>query len=333
MRRHYADPTQAGVPYEGGFIIAPIDTRDVLYSLSVDCHEDFFEHLVDAFHNDYWVRAAQGHWLTDQESQILLNSWSGFVEAVKHDTRFHFAAAPINPLAGPLDLSPGQVLAAIGSVVDGLQLVRTIAPPTDLFRVRVFPRHNPWIPNATTMAAPPSPLARAGRMNPAGISYFYAAFSAATAIGEVVSSPPESVALARFSPTRDLTVIDFCDLPPLPSIFDASKVTEYEWIVFLSGFVEEISRPIRKDGREHVEYVPTQVLCEWFAQIFVPAGLTAPVDGLIYPSAVVRGGRNIVLFPTERGYNREFESVAYVDATKIELADWSTLSATIAGGP
>jgi len=93
--------------------------------------------------------------------------------------------------------------------------------------------------------------------------------------------------------------------------------------------VAEITQPVRKDGREHIGYVPSQVLCEWFAQVFHPTEQGGRLDGLIYPSAVAPGGRNLVLFPTARGYERGFDSVAYRSATPLLLPDWPTLTAAI----
>ena len=55
--------------------------------------------------------------------------------------------------------------------------------------------------------------------------------------------------------------------------------------------------PVRKDGMEHVEYVPSQVVCEFFAQVFGRKDDGRPVDGIAYRSAVVPDGQNVVLFP------------------------------------
>lgn len=56
-------------------------------------------------------------------------------------------------------------------------------------------------------------------------------------------------------------------------------------VQFLWQFVNEISKPVAHDGSEHIEYVPTQVVSEYFAQAFQYAK-GKRIDGLIYPSAV-----------------------------------------------
>jgi RES domain-containing protein len=66
--------------------------------------------------------------------------------------------------------------------------------------------------------------------------------------------------------------------------------------LFIEDFVGSISSPAKKDGREHIDYVPSQVVSEFFAKAFRRASGEA-IHGMVYPSAVKPGGRNVVLFP------------------------------------
>jgi hypothetical protein len=119
------------------------------------------------------------------------------------------------------------------------------------------------------------------------------------------------VAIAEYETTRELRVLDLTVLPAEPSIFDADKRDQLEGLRFLRKFVDEICQPIEKDGREHIGYVPSQVVSEYFALVHRD-GENAGVDGVVYPSAVNRGGRNLVLFPTRRGPDRQFSMVRFV---------------------
>lgn len=330
IRYFHEDPDRAGLPWdEGAFIIEPIPTQLVLLFLDFDCHADLFADVAQAFENADWVQAAGGHWCSSHVHEQLRDSWHSFVHAVKHETRFHFRSMNVSPVAGPQELAPGKVLAAIGQVVRRLKLIQTLPANTPVYRARVREDPTAWLPDLSTMGAPPAELSRAGRMNPPGISYFYSAMDQGTAVAETVSSPPVEVVLAAFTTARPITILNLCDLPDLPSVFDASRRLDYEWIKFLDGFVAEISKPVRKDGREHIDYVPSQVVCEWFALIFRPRGRKSRLDGLLYPSAVSSGGRNLVLFPTSRGYDRAFDSIEYVSATTRELPDWGAMTSAI----
>ncbi|MDB5763955.1 MAG: hypothetical protein JWQ21_2950 [Herminiimonas sp.] len=110
------------------------------------------------------------------------------------------------------------------------------------------------------MGAPPPEKARAGRMNPAGISYLYSALEASTAIAETASPPLVDVVIAVYETAQPFAVLDLSELPARPSIFDDAQRHNLEGLLFLEKFVQEISQPVRKDGSEHIDYVPSQVI-------------------------------------------------------------------------
>ena len=111
-----------------------------------------------------------------------------------------------------------------------------------------------------------------------------------------------------------MQVIDLTLLPTVPSLFDVANKEAREQALFIRAFVEAISVPVTKDGGEHIDYVPTQVICEYLAQIFEPAP-GARLGGLIYPSAVQIGGKNLVVFPEDR-YLGSYHGVTFVGAGK-----------------
>jgi hypothetical protein len=109
-------------------------------------------------------------------------------------------------------------------------------------------------------------------MNPAGIPYVYTAFDKTTARREVgiMGRTNKSVFTATFALTRPLWVMDLTALPPVPSLFDIENKEIREQALMVRAFVEAISTPVTKDGQEHIDYVPSQVICEYLAQVFVP---------------------------------------------------------------
>lgn len=54
---------------------------------------------------------------------------------------------------------------------------------------------------------------------------------------------------------------------------------------------ERITRPVILDGNHPVDYAPTQVITDAFRYMS-----ERPLDGIMYPSRVREGGKNIVLF-------------------------------------
>jgi RES domain len=60
-----------------------------------------------------------------------------------------------------------------------------------------------------------------------------------------------------------------------------------------------LSAPITRDSHTHIEYVPTQVVTEYFRFTFAEEqGL--PIDGIVYPSSRMKGKNACVLFMDHR---------------------------------
>lgn len=181
-------------------------------------------------------------------------------------------------------------------------LVRTVEAGTRVFRARHLSQQVRDCAQAHMFGAPPKEMATAGRMNPAGIPYFYSALDAATAIAEIGTPPAARFPVAaEFLINRPLRVIDFTQLPREPSIFALDRKQEREQVMFLTGFVQSITQPVTKDGREHIDYVPSQVVCEYLAQVAFQDG-GEPLDAVIFPSSVSNGGINLVIFPSGKWF-------------------------------
>ena len=153
-------------------------------------------------------------------------------------------------------------------------------------------------------------------MNPAGIPYLYTAFERSTARLEagITGRTSHTVFIATFLLSAPLQVIDLTLLPAVPSLFDLANKEAREQALFIRAFVDAISVPVTKDGSEHIDYVPTQVICEYLAQIFEPTPGTR-LGGLIYPSTLQAGGKNLVVFPEDR-YVGSYQGVIFAGAGK-----------------
>jgi RES domain-containing protein len=255
------------------------------------------------------VPAANGSWADAQEHEVLLYSWASFSHAVKHQTRFHFQR---------LEGDPHDREVQVSDMLDVVErsfapLVRIVEEGTRIFRARHLSQEDRGRAQAHMFGAPPKEKAAAGRMNPAGIPYFYSALDAATAVAEIgTPMAGRAPVAAEFMINRSLRVVDFTQLPNEPSIFALERKQEREQVLFLSGFVGSISQPVIKDGREHIDYVPSQVVCEYLAQVaFQDAA--QPLDGVIFPSSVQDGGTNLVIFPSGQWFQSDrFPGVEFV---------------------
>ena len=137
----------------------------------------------------------------------------------------------------------------------------------------------------------------------------YAALDEATARSETYlrrDGLPAEATVATFELTEDITVLNLAEIPGVPSIFAGEWIDERrESLIFLHAFVEALTDPVVKDGREHVEYVPSQVVTE-YVRYRLPELLEKAVHGLIYPSARQDGGVGCVLFVSYEEINAEF---------------------------
>ena len=101
--------------------------------------------------------------------------------------------------------------------------------------------------------------------------------------------------------------MDFVQLPPRPHFFDSQISIEDRYrLLFLHSFVNDVSKKIERDGKEHVEYVPTQIVTEWVRMLSLNG---ERVDGIRYPSAQCSGGSSIVLFVTGDNIARPYQIV------------------------
>lgn len=323
---YYAEPTEAGVPYDGGWVVEPVYTVDALMGVPFNADDELYEDVVNSFSNTAWVSAAEGHWMSSHCHEEWSWAWEAFAEKVKHHSRYFFMAS-VDRSDDWRQHRPLDVLELVGEMAVQLGLLTSLPENTNLFRVRERVGDADWEISDEQLGAPPNHLANAGRMNPAGISYLYLSKTKTGAQAEVLRGPPCHAVVARFETVRSLPVLDLTLLPPVPSVFDDTQRRVREVVLFLNGFVADICQPVQKDGREHIHYVPSQVVSEYFAQVFkTPDG--QQLDGIMYPSAISPGNVSLALFPRD-GRDAFGDAVKFVNGANLELATWAEFSEAI----
>lgn len=237
-------------------------------------------------------------WFEDDSHSAFQYSWEGFTETVRHEARFVFLA---NDRIGAENEPPARLARFLEGVLTyadkSTQMLQTIEPGTALYRGRMTDEVESLYSQAVASPASslgPAPTSRAaaGRMSGEGVPLFYAADRLHTAVAEIaLHSPYDDAVVGEFITQRPLTIVDFTRKPRLPSIFDYAKKHRRMFTEFVDDFVKAITRPILLDGRERVEYVPTQIITEYLR--WVPS---RQIDGIAFPSRADAKGKNIVLF-------------------------------------
>ncbi len=113
------------------------------------------------------------------------------------------------------------------------------------------------------------------------------------AIAEVRPPVGSQVVVAKFIVCRPLRLLDLTALDAVHesgSIFDPTLKRRLERASFLRTLGGRMARPVMPDD-ESFEYLPTQAVADFLATMNEPR-----LDGIIFPSAQTKAGRNVVLF-------------------------------------
>ena len=159
-----------------------------------------------------------------------------------------------------------------------------------LYRSRITPVGQKKI-KRDKMGCPPKELAIAGRANTIGIPYLYLSDSAKTTYFEVRAVYLDKLSVGTFSIGRELKLVDFIYDVNLFLAYNDGVTSLKEIVIkkkIIDAISDDLSKPIRRYDSE-LEYVPTQLICEYCKRIVV-------ADGISFESSLYKGGRNYVLF-------------------------------------
>jgi hypothetical protein len=303
IAEEYNDPANE-LPYEtreGGWQGEVFDAWELLEDIGFHADsEGLFEKVVEAFSDQQWCRR---DYFSLSPTDRLRYGWDAFKKAVKHTRRFTFWSMEDD--SGESEFHPdympvGKMLAIIGDCIRDTELVKAMPKGTPIWRVRIHGAD--VVPQEDhELSPPPVELARqANRMSPAGIVMFYGAEDYETACAETLNpnrADGKRVTGAAFRTAREMRLLDLVDLPSIPSFFQLGSADYRHTLVFLRHFARDLAIPVARDGREHVEYVPTQAFTEYVRHELRLHDDTV-IDGIRYRSAV-NDKPCVVLFCTQ----------------------------------
>jgi len=256
-----------------------------------------------------------GTWGASMDHEGLRLLWEEFATTVKHTSRFVMPATEVTRgTISPAD----RVLRFLGTLEvyasDESGLIDILERGSSIYRARTIsalpstyssdPSRFPY--SARGLGPAPKMAASANRMSPAGIPMFYGATSSNTAVAEIAAhSPADYAVVGKFIALRPLRVLNLAAIPALPSIFDMKRRDDYYALTFLKEFAAHVSAPVIPDGREHISYVPTQVITEYVRWQIEP-----PLDGIAFQSSQGAEGLNYVLFMDSSGVIDGSESIS-----------------------
>jgi hypothetical protein len=217
--------------------------------------------------------------------------WAAFCEKVKHVSRFVFLFAKEE--SPDRDFTTVELLERLEKIIIDCGALLPVPAGRVFWRGRKVdsPGKLAQYGTAAALGSPPRSKASNSRMSPAGISMFYGSDDIDTVVAEIGHDARRYAIVGAFETTRDLTLLNLADLPPVPSLYqEAGRGSRYHDMSFLHSFAVDLGKPVTLDGRERIEYVPTQVVTEYLR--FIP---DFAVDGILFRSAQ-NNGVNCVLF-------------------------------------
>jgi len=280
---------------EGGYYIKPIPTRELLFD-KYEIDGETLDLLCHIIIQEYWVKK---HPYNDWEDDKMMDEWQVFSEFVKHKYRYYLNSLDHDPLdrnSTVFKHNPNLILEKFAQFVFEHDLDKKLPANTRVYRGRKERAGE----NHSTMnelgPPPPEKAKYSNRMSPAGISMFYGGLEIELCLSELRQMESELIVkISVWDTTKELLLLNLTNLPNLPSDFDEEGRLYKREIIFLHRFAEEISKPIVKDGNEHIEYIPTQVLTDFFRTLHFRHEGHQPFHGIVYESST-NSGECLVLF-------------------------------------
>ncbi len=212
----------------------------------------------------------------ENEDKVRISNWKDFKTELKHDNRYFPKKAPdyehLNELLAHIILPYEDV-------------------PQYLYRSRV--NIDTEIIDIEKMGKPPAKISTAGRANPMGIPYLYAASNIKTAIAEIRPHKGDNITVAKFEVKEALILADLRNPRESVSPFglDEDGVNQiFIDLDYLCHLGDELSKPILP-REAHLEYLSSQYLCELIKH--------CGYDGVIYKSSV-GDGDNYAVFSDDK---------------------------------
>lgn len=333
--KEWSDPAEE-LPYEsaeGGYQGEVLHTQELLWELGVDVdNESIHDDIANSIEQGYWTRS---DYFSLQPDQTLIYGWKGFCQFVMSKSRYFFLSASNESYDRNQhdEMNPIEILDSVASIIKNLNMIKEIPTSKEIKRVRIVGDYKEAT-TASDLGSPPLNFCNiANRMSPAGIPMFYGAFDLVTSIKETFEPEPnltKKAVVGNFFPCRDLHVIDLSQQFKIPTIFDQDQSYRFEKR-FLYDFIKDFTKPIERAERAHIDYVPTQIVTEYFRHI-LSKDRSMKIDGVIYPSSKNKNHKAVVIFAdndqcVEKGIKSRYtENLLFLnDYEEIDLTPFNTI--------
>lgn len=255
--------------------------------------------LLHAFMEPYCWRDYFG----PNQYEYFQSVWQRFATVVKHERPYTFWLSRNVGAPGQIThgITPAEILRGIGQCVEIANPVLIMPVGTEIWRVRTHDEEATLrIPHSFTSP----PLDRAvqpNRMSPMGVPMFYGADDFHAACLEVLDGNRTDGTVAtgvKFATLVPLTILDLSRLQEPRSFFVPWDRRRRQSAEFLEAFADELSKPIKRDRQQHIEYVPTQAFTE-YVRYELKTSNASKFNGIKYRSSQLPGRSCYVIFANQ----------------------------------
>lgn len=335
ITKEWTDPANE-LPYqsaEGGYQGEVLDTYDLLRQLGANVDdESILDDIAGSIHQSHWSKT---NYFSLAPDQTLSYGWKSFCQFVMSKSRYFFLNAHNDSydVNQHDEMNPIEILDSVAAIIKNSNMLKEIPTSQEIKRVRIVDDYKEAT-TASDLGSPPLDFCKmANRMSPAGIPMFYGAFDIETSIKETYEPEPnltKKAVAGNFYPCRDLHVIDLSQRFKIPTIFDQDQSYRFEKR-FLFDFIKDFTKPIERADRAHIDYVPTQIVTEYFRHI-LSKDESMKIDGVIYPSSKNMNHKAVVIFAdneqcVEKGMKSRYtEEILFLnDYEEIDLTPFNTM--------
>ncbi|WP_297097820.1 HEPN-associated N-terminal domain-containing protein [uncultured Draconibacterium sp.] len=240
------------------------------------------------------------------DSELMIYSWEDFCGHIKYKSRFFFQDEITTSSMQIYPSTATGVLRNVCNEILDLDIITNIPKSTKIFRVRPCAIKDNFKTTEDLGVPPNEAIKYPNRFSPSGIQTFHGANDIDTCLQE--TNKPEHAIISTWETTTQIKVLDFTEdfhlvknseikYNDFPDILEPERRHLRHTIRFLEALADDFIKPIVHDGREHIDYIPTQVAAEFFRKNLLTFEDDIPIDGIKYYSSKT-GGINYVFFYT-----------------------------------
>ena len=242
----------------------------VIYKLIKVLCANRYKEQSELFDYPIGIKESQDHSFFEENSILKGHQWNEFVTGIKTKNRFHSNY-----------INTGKLYTFLQCVVG------TYSRSSEMYRARICPEKG--FPSSE-MGAPPNYIAKAGRVNPDGISVLYLSGLEETTLREVRAGLHDFVTIGKFELQQDIKIVKLTEIDHISPFLNALygfSLTDYVInLPHLKTIAREIAEPLQNGNV--LDYLPTQYICDFIH--------SKGYDGIEYNSTMHKGGINLAVF-------------------------------------